>query len=77
MTKPSHLHAPNPVLAVLKSTALALHRHAYGRVALIVAACLLPFSLARLALYMIYRGDFQSLGVMDILSAIVVASSSE
>lgn len=69
MTSPLHSHAPNPVLAVLKLTAHALHRHAYGRVALIIAVCLLPFSFARLALFLIYREDFQSMGAMAILSA--------
>lgn len=64
-----HLHTPNPVLAVIKSTARALHRHAYGRVTLVIAACLLPFSLARLALFLVYREDFQSLDAMQILSA--------
>jgi phosphoglycerol transferase MdoB-like AlkP superfamily enzyme len=68
----THIHVSNPVLAVLKITAVALHKHAYGRVALVIAACLLPFSLARITLYLIYREDFQSLGVMEILSAFVV-----
>src|SRR5512139_2311499 len=72
MTTPSHIHSPNPVLAALKFAARALHRHAYGRVALILAACLLPFSLARLALYLIYREDFQSIGFLEVLSAFVV-----
>jgi phosphoglycerol transferase MdoB-like AlkP superfamily enzyme len=72
MTTPSHIHTPNPVLAALKFAAVALHKHAYGRVALIIAACLLPFSLARLALYLIYREDFQSMGIMEVLSAFVV-----
>lgn len=72
MTTPSHLHVPNPVLAAIKAAAVALHKHAYGRVALITAACLLPFSIARLALYLIYRQDFASLGITDILSAFVV-----
>lgn len=71
MKTPSHIHAPNPVLAALKIVAVALHRHAYGRVALIITACLLPFSLARLALFLIYHEDFQSLGMMEVLSAFV------
>ena len=69
MTSSLHQHAPNPVLAVLKLIASSLHRHAYGRVALIIAACLLPFSFARLSLLLIYREDFQSMGAMAILSA--------
>ena len=69
MTSSSHQHAQNPVLAVLKLIAVSLHRHAYGRVALIIAACLLPFSLARLALFLIYREDFQSMGAMEVLWA--------
>ena len=67
MTTPSHIHAPNPVLAAIKFAAIAMHKHAYGRVALIIAACLLPFSLARLALYLIYREHFQNMGVMEVL----------
>ena len=69
MTTDTHIHAPNPVLAALKSVAVALHRHAYGRVALIVAACLLPFSLARLALFLVYHEDFQRMDVMQIMTA--------
>ncbi len=72
MTTPLRIHAPNPVLATIKLTALALHKHAYGRVALIVVACLLPFSLARLALYLVYHEDFQSLGLLEVLSAFAV-----
>ncbi|HEU0187592.1 MAG TPA: sulfatase-like hydrolase/transferase, partial [Gallionellaceae bacterium] len=67
-----HIHAPNPVLAALKWTAQALHRHAYGRMTLIVLACLLPFSLARLGLYLAYHEDFRGLGLIEVLSAFLV-----
>jgi phosphoglycerol transferase MdoB-like AlkP superfamily enzyme len=69
VTPLSHIHAPNPALAAIKSAASALHRHAYGRVALIIAACLLPFSIARLVLFLVYREDFQGVGATGILSA--------
>jgi phosphoglycerol transferase MdoB-like AlkP superfamily enzyme len=36
---------------------------------LIIVACLLPFSLARLTLFLFYHEDFQGMGAMDILSA--------
>ena len=68
----THTHTPNPVLASIKFAARALHQHAYGRVVLIMAACLLPFSLARLGLYLAYHEDFQSLGLLEVLSAFVV-----
>ncbi len=68
----THMHTPNPILASVKFAARALHQHAYGRVALIIAACLLPFSLARLGLYLAYHEDFQSLGLLEVLSAFVV-----
>lgn len=72
MTKLSHWQSPNPVLAAIKQFAAALHRHAYGRIALIFLALLLPFSLARLGLYLYYREDFQGLGLAEILSAFAV-----
>jgi phosphoglycerol transferase MdoB-like AlkP superfamily enzyme len=72
MTTHAPIHAPNPVLAPVKFAARALHRHAYGRVALIIAACMLPFSLARLALYLLYLEDFQGIGFWEVLSAFVV-----
>ncbi|MBI3283714.1 MAG: LTA synthase family protein [Burkholderiales bacterium] len=51
---------------------LSLRRNAYGRLALIFLACLLPFSLARLALYLAYFEDFKALGTAQVALAFLV-----
>ncbi len=56
----------------MKITRLFQHKNAYSRMLLIFLACLLPFTLMRLALYLIYPGDFRSLGVMQVIEAFAV-----
>lgn len=53
-------------------TRLLQHKNAYSRMLLIFLACMLPFTLMRLALYLAYHEDFHSLGIMDVLEAFAV-----
>ena len=53
-------------------TRLLQHKNAYSRMLLIFLACMLPFTLMRLALYLLYREDFHSLGVLQVLESFAV-----
>ena len=48
------------------------HKNAYSRMLLIFLACMLPFTLMRLVLFVLYRNDFQSLGVLQVLQSFAV-----
>ena len=48
------------------------HKNAYSRMLLIFLACMLPFTLMRLALYLIYQDDFRSLGTLQVLESFAV-----
>lgn len=48
------------------------HKNAYSRMLLIFIACMLPFTLMRLALYFIYQDDFRSLGGIQVLESFAV-----
>ena len=56
----------------MNSTRVYQHHNAYSRMLLIFIACLLPFTLMRLALYLMYLGDFRSLSAPEVLAAFVV-----
>lgn len=49
-----------------------LFKNAYSRSLLIFLACMAPFTLMRLVLYLVYHDDFRSLGVMEVLEAFAV-----
>jgi phosphoglycerol transferase MdoB-like AlkP superfamily enzyme len=51
---------------------LLQHKNAYSRMLLIFLACMLPFTLMRLALYLFYQGDFHSLGIWQVIVAFAV-----
>lgn len=53
-------------------TRLLHHRNAYSRMLLIFLACMVPFTLMRLALYLIYHDDFRSLGALEVIEAFAV-----
>ena len=53
-------------------TRLLQHKNAYSRMLLIFLACMLPFTLMRLVLFVLYRNDFQSLGVLQVLQSFAV-----
>ena len=53
-------------------TRLLQHKNAYSRMLLIFLACMLPFTLMRLALYLFYQGDFHSLGTWQVIEAFAV-----
>ena len=53
-------------------TRLLQHKNAYSRMLLIFLACMLPFTLMRLALYLLYHSDFRSLGFMEVIEAFAV-----
>ena len=48
------------------------HKNAYSHMLLIFLACMLPFTLMRLALYLIYQDDFRSLGALQVLESFAV-----
>jgi phosphoglycerol transferase MdoB-like AlkP superfamily enzyme len=48
------------------------HHNAYSRMLLIFIACMLPFTLMRLVLFLTYRDDFRSLGFQQILESFAV-----
>jgi len=51
---------------------LLQHKNAYSRMLLIFLASMLPFTLMRLVLYLVYPGDFKSLGALQVLQAFIV-----
>jgi phosphoglycerol transferase MdoB-like AlkP superfamily enzyme len=53
-------------------TRLLQHKNAYSRMLLIFLACMLPFTLMRLVLYLAYHNDFRSLGVLQVIEAFAV-----
>ena len=53
-------------------TRLLQHKNAYSRMLLIFLACMLPFTLMRLVLYVLYLDDFQSLGVLQVVQSFAV-----
>ena len=53
-------------------TRLLHHKNAYSRMLLIFLACMLPFTLMRLALYLLHHDDFRSLGILEVLEAFAV-----
>ena len=56
----------------MKRTRLFQHRNAYSRLLLIFIACLLPFTLMRLGLYLMQHNDFRSLGMLEVIEAFAV-----
>jgi phosphoglycerol transferase MdoB-like AlkP superfamily enzyme len=50
-------------------TRLLQHKNAYSRMLLIFLACMLPFTLMRLVLFVVYHDDFRSLGLMQVLAS--------
>ena len=57
---------------MMNITRLLHHRNAYSRMLLIFLACMLPFTLMRLALYLVYHDDFRSLGALQVIEAFAV-----
>ena len=53
-------------------TRLLQHKNAYSRMLLIFLACMVPFTLMRLVLYMVYHDDFRSLGTLQVLESFAV-----
>lgn len=53
-------------------TRLLQHKNAYSRMLLIFIACMLPFTLMRLVLYLVYHDDFRSLGALQVLESFAV-----
>ena len=53
-------------------TRLFQHKNAYSRMLLIFLACMLPFTLMRLVLLLVYHDDFRSLGIAQILESFAV-----
>ena len=53
-------------------TRLLQHKNAYSRMLLIFLACMLPFTLMRLVLFVVYHDDFRSLGLMQVLASFAV-----
>jgi phosphoglycerol transferase MdoB-like AlkP superfamily enzyme len=51
---------------------LLQHKNAYSRMLLIFIACMLPFTLMRLVLYLVYHDDFRSLGVLQVIESFAV-----
>ena len=51
---------------------LLQHKNAYSRMLLIFIACMLPFTLMRLVLYLVYHDDFRSLGVLQVIESFTV-----
>lgn len=51
---------------------LLQHKNAWSRMLLIFLACMVPFTLLRLALFLSYISDFHSLGFIQVLQAFVV-----
>ena len=48
---------------------LLQHKNAYSRMLLIFLACMAPFTLMRLALFVIYHDDFSSLGALEVIES--------
>lgn len=53
-------------------TRLLQHKNAYSRMLLIFLACMLPFTVMRLVLYVFYQDDFRSLGAAEVLESFAV-----
>jgi phosphoglycerol transferase MdoB-like AlkP superfamily enzyme len=53
-------------------TRLLQHKNAYSRMLLIFLACMLPFTLMRLVLFLVYHDDFRSLGMLQVLQSFAV-----
>jgi phosphoglycerol transferase MdoB-like AlkP superfamily enzyme len=53
-------------------TRLLQHRNAYSRMLLIFLACMAPFTLMRVVLFLVYRDDFHSLGFLQVLESFAV-----
>ena len=53
-------------------TRLLQHKNAYSRMLLIFLACMVPFTLMRLLLYLFYHDDFRELGILQVLEAFAV-----
>ena len=53
-------------------TRLLQHKNAYSRMLLIFIACMLPFTLMRLVLFLVYHDDFRSLGALQVLESFAV-----
>lgn len=53
-------------------TRLHQHNNAYSRMLLIFIACMLPFTLMRLALYLIYHDDFRSLDALQVFESLAI-----
>ena len=51
---------------------LLQHKNAYSRMLLIFIACMLPFTLMRLVLYLLYHDDFRSLGLLQVIESFAV-----
>jgi phosphoglycerol transferase MdoB-like AlkP superfamily enzyme len=54
------------------SAPVFLFKNAYSRMLLIFLACMVPFTLMRLVLYLVYHEDFRSLGVMEVFEAFAI-----
>lgn len=53
-------------------TRLFQHKNAYSRMLLIFLACMLPFTIMRLVLFVVYHDDFRSLGIIQVLESFAV-----
>jgi len=53
-------------------TRLLQHKNAYSRMLIIFLACMLPFTLMRLILFVVYHDDFRSLGLLQVLQSFAV-----
>lgn len=53
-------------------TRLLQHKNAYSRMLLVFLACMLPFTLMRLVLYLVYHDDFRTLGVLQVIESFAV-----
>lgn len=51
---------------------LLQHQNAYSRMLLIFVACMVPFTLIRLVLFVLYHDDFRSLGALQVIEAFAV-----
>ncbi|MEK6750112.1 MAG: sulfatase-like hydrolase/transferase [Pseudomonadota bacterium] len=56
----------------MKSRFYAVKNHAYGRIALLFIACLIPFTVARVLLYSVYHSDFAQLDLLEVIAAFLV-----
>ena len=56
----------------MKRTGPLQHKNAYSRMLLIFLACLAPFTLMRMGLYLMHHNDFRSLGMLEVIAAFAV-----